>query len=114
MEAFYVLLVSAGNYTFLPELYDIFGREETIKFLEIFQGCTLSVPKADKLEKLAREVSIYTRIERAPTSKSRSTIVRRLAEEYELTEDRVRSIYAKTKVHLEDRLGFKAIKKFNV
>ncbi len=114
MEAFYVLLVSSGSYTFLPELYDIFGRDETIKFLEIFQGCSLSVPKAEKLEKLARDVSIYTRVERAPTSASRTVIIRRLAEEYELLEDRIRTIYAKTKVKLEDELGFKAVKKYNV
>ena len=114
VEAFYVLLVSSGSYTFLPELYDIFGRDATIKFLEVFQGCRLSVPKAEKLEKLAREVGIYTRVERAPTSKSRAVVIQRLAEEYELTEDRVRSIYARIKVKIEDELGFKAIKKYNV
>ncbi len=110
METFYVLLVSSGRYTFLPELYDIFGREATINFLEIFSGCTLKVPSVQKLEKLARDVTVYTRIERAPGNQ-KSAIVKALATDYELTEDRIRSLYAKTKVKLEDELGFKALKK---
>ena len=50
VEAFYVLLVSSGDYTFLPELYDIFGRDTTIKFLDVFAGCKIEVPKVEKLE----------------------------------------------------------------
>ena len=104
VEAFYALLLSTGNYTFLPELYDVFGRETTIKFLEVFAGCRLSVPRVEQLEKLARDVAIYIRIDKA-SSDQQPIIIHTLAEEYELDETRVRAIYAKTKVKLEVELG---------
>lgn len=109
MEAFYVLLVRSGNYTFLPELYDIFGREATIDFLEIFAGCKLAVPKVEKLEKLAKEAVIYIRIEQSPRRR-RFAVVKSLAEEYNTTEDRINKIYLKAKDKF-DELGFSVIPK---
>lgn len=109
MEVFYALLVSSGKYTFLPELYDIFGREATIRFLEIFAGCRVKVPKLDKLETIARSTAIYVRVSQV-SEKRKPSIIKALAEEYELTEDRIRSIYNRTKKHLEDDLGFKLTK----
>ena len=110
VEIFYVLLVSSGKYTFLPELYDIFGREATIKFLELFSGCKLAVPKLEKLEKLSRNSVVYVRVEQA-SKRNKPAVIKDLAEEYEVTEDRIRSIYMKTKKKLEKDLGFKALKK---
>ena len=110
VEAFYVLLVSSAKYTFLPELYDVFGREATIKFLDVFAGCSLRVPKINKLERLAMESSIYVRVERV-TPRRRQVVIKALAEEYEVTDDRIRNIYHKTKKKLEKEFGFTAIKK---
>ena len=110
VDAFYVLLVTSGNYTFLPELYDIFGRDATLKFLEVFAGCSLSVPKVEKLEKLARNAAIYLRIEQA-SLKQQPSIVESLSEEYNLTESQVRRVFAKTKVKLEDEYGFKVVRR---
>lgn len=110
VEIFYALLVSSGKYSFLPELYDIFGRDATMEFLEIFAGCKLKVPKVERLEELARAVAIYVRIDSAPSAQHAS-IVDTLAEEYELSKDRVRRIYANTKVKLEDEFGLKVIKR---
>ncbi len=112
IEVFYVLLVSSGKYTFLPELYDIFGKEATIKFLQIFAGCTFKVPSVKKLRLLARDTTIYVRLERANKAQH-ELIVKNLADDYNLGEDRVRVIYAKMKVHLEETLGFTALQKFN-
>lgn len=109
MEVFYALLVSSGKYTFLPELYDIFGREATIQFLEVFAGCRIRVPKLDKLEALARATAIYVRIRQA-RPRQRPAIIQILAEEYDLTEDRVRSIYHNISESLEQELGFKLIR----
>lgn len=110
MEAFYALLVSSGNYNFLPEVYDIFGREDTIKFIEIFAGCTIKVPKVDKLESLARKAEIYIRLSQTSPSQF-SSVARVLAEEYNLTEDRVRTTYKETKKYFEKELGFSVIPK---
>lgn len=108
VDTFYALLISESKYSYLPELHDIFGRDATIKFMEIFSGCTVRVPSIKKLSQTARAVVIYVRIEQAK-SNAQLAIVKALAEEYEITEDRVRSIYAKTKVKLEDELGFKVV-----
>ena len=110
VEVFYVLLVCSGKYSFLPELYDIFGRESTIKFLELFSGCRFYVPKVEKLEKLARKAEVYVRIEQV-SAKQKPSVIRSIAEEYDLTEDFVRQIYVDAKVDLEDGYGFKVIKK---
>ena len=110
MEVFYVLLVSSNKYTFLPEIYDIFGRETTIKFLELFAGCAIKVPRMEKLEKLARDTAIYVRIEQASPSQQ-AQLIHTLADEYDLTEDRVRRVYAATKVFLEDELGYRVIRR---
>lgn len=112
VEVFYALLVASGKYTFLPELYDIFGRESAIRFLEVFAGCRIRVPTIKRLEELARATEIYVRVEKA-TPNQRVGIVKVLAEEYEVTEDRIRTIFAKTKVLLEDKLGFTLIRRSN-
>lgn len=98
--------MSCGSYTFLPELYDIFGREATIKFLDVFAGCKLRVPRLEKLEVLARDTSIYMRIENV-SDRQKPAVIKSLAEEYESSEDRIRSYYASTKVKLEQEYGFK-------
>lgn len=90
--------------TLLPELHDIFGREATLRFLEIFAGSTLIVPRIDQLQKLARNVEIYFRLERAPDSQH-AEVVRILADDFEISRDQVRVIYAKTKTKFEIELG---------
>lgn len=110
VEVFYALLISSGRYTFLPELYDIFGREATIRFLEIFAGCRIKVPSVERLENLARSTAIYVRLRQAGNEKRQAMITQILAEEYDLTEDRIRTIYQKTKKNLEETLGVRFIK----
>lgn len=110
VEAFYVLLVSSGRYTFLPELYEVFGRESTLKFLELFEGCSVRVPKLKRLERLAQQATVYVRIERA-TRGARPQIIHALSREYGISEDRIRTIHKRTKRKLEHELGFKAIKR---
>jgi len=110
VDAFYMLLVSSGKYTFLPELHDIFGKEATIKFLDVFAGCTVKVPKVETIEKLARDAEIYIRIEQAPYSQQAS-IISELSLANDITHDRVRTIYARIKVKLEEFYGFKVTKR---
>lgn len=110
VDVFYLLLVTSGQYTFLPEIYDIFGKEATIKFLEVFAGCRLQIPSVSKLEVLARDTSIYVRIESA-TAAQRASVIHALADQYDLVEDRIRDIYAETKSKIENDLGFFAVKR---
>jgi len=70
----------------------------------------VSVPSTAKLEKLARDTMVYFRIERVEECQ-RPKVVQALALDYDISEDRVCRIYAKTKVKLEDELGFKAVRR---
>ncbi len=106
VEVFYVLLLGSGKYSFLPDLYEIFGRESTIKFLEIFAGCKLKVPTVDQLERIARNTKVYTSVELAHY-KRRAIVIENLALEFDTDETGIRQIHQRTKTYLEENLGFK-------
>ena len=60
-----VVLFYYNDLSLLPELYDIFGGEALIKFLDIFGGTTIDVPPAETIERAIRDVSIYLRIKKS-------------------------------------------------
>jgi hypothetical protein len=107
VELFYVLLVSAGRYTFLPEIYDVFGKEQTVKFLELFAGVTIKIPDTNVLQRYAEDISIYYRIEKAATTEKKRLIVDQLGIDLDLDRGQVLRRYKITKRYLEAELGFK-------
>lgn len=94
VDALYVLLVHSGRYELLPELYDVFGREHLIRFLEIFGGTTIKVPSEVELAQAARDVTIYCRLNEAP-KEGQEEVVASLAKEYNLDEGVVSQIYSR-------------------
>ena len=78
--------------------------------LEIFAGCNLYVPGVDKLEKLAKNSEIYIRIEQV-SEQQKPSVITTIAEEMDISEDRVRTVYVDTKISIEDLHGFKVTKK---
>ncbi len=109
LELFYAMLVSYEDLSFLPELYDIFGRDNTAKFIEMFAGCSINVPSLEKLKQLYKDVLIYYKIKSVDSSDRKAIVVKTLSGEYDLTEDQIRKIYIKMKVKFEDDLGYKLI-----
>lgn len=109
-EVFFVLLLTSGKYSFLPELYEIFGKDSTIKFLELFAGMTVEVPSVKRLSSLARDTKVYTRVKNANPS-HRATVIKSLAREFSTDEKRIRLIYDRTRTFLEGSLGFKLVKR---
>jgi len=93
VDVLYVLLVHSGRYELLPELYEVFGREHLIRFLEVFGGTTLKVPSEQDLAQAARDVSIYCRLSEAPRG-SVGEVVGSLAKEYSIEEGVVEQIHA--------------------
>lgn len=86
-----VALLEFGLESHLPELYDIFGEDDLLKFLDIFGGCTIKVPSRYEVRDVIRDVRIYLELSRIPRSaEGRQRVVNDLCTRYDLTG---RSIY---------------------
>lgn len=92
-DEMWLMLVAMGKFTLLPELYEVIGGDRLVKFLEIFGGTTIQIPPRDEIINAARSIDIFTRIS---TTGHRSTMITRLSEEYDITEDMVMSIFRDT------------------
>lgn len=104
IDALFVLLVHSGRYELLPELYEVFGREKLLQFLEIFGGTTIKVPSEKDLIQAARDVAIYTRLHDAQPG--HKDPVDDLCHEYDLCSDEVYTIYREM-AQLMDRYDLK-------
>jgi len=101
IDALQVSLLRAGKNTLLPELYDIFGKECLLKFLDTFAGTTIQVPTKKVLEDAIRDTYIYltlTKDLKAGNTK-KSDIVKELAERYDIAGRDVLSIFRDMKSH---------------
>jgi hypothetical protein len=78
----------------LPELFEVFGKENLLQFLDIFAGTTIKVPPQEALEHCMRDVVIYLRLHTIPPS-HRPKIVRAIAKKYQTTSGDVRSTFVR-------------------
>jgi len=108
VDVFYVLLMYSTHYDYLPELYEVLGKELMIKILDIFSDVTIQFPSSKELSKLASEVSIYIRIKKS-TTKNRTKVISDLADEYLIDVETVNEIYARVKSIVEDQLGMEVL-----
>ncbi len=101
IDALQVSLLRAGKNTLLPELYDIFGKEALLKFLDTFAGTTVQIPSKKVLESAIRDTYIYLTLNSALKSgkKKKSDVVKLLAARYDITGPEVLNIYADMKLH---------------
>lgn len=83
----------------IPELYLIFGRENFLKFLDIFAGTTLTVPSREQLNGVLRNVAIFLALERAPDG-TKENLISDLAVHYGIT----RGLVIKAFIEMEERL----------
>lgn len=86
------LLEACGN-THLPEIYDVFGPDHVLKFLDVFSGVTFKVPQVKILKDCVRDVSVYLVIDRTPAG-SRGGIIKDLASKYDVSTGKIRRIYS--------------------
>lgn len=77
------------------EVYDIFGKESFLKFLDLFSGTSVEVPEREKIEEGLRDVLLYMSLSRTPKAQ-RPKMVRKLAQETGLTAGEVRSRFVAT------------------
>lgn len=64
VDALYAMLVATDRTQFFPEMYEIFGREAVIKFLDIFAGQTIRIPSRELVERYVRDVSLWAEVQR--------------------------------------------------
>jgi len=89
-----VALLEFGLESHLPELYDIFGEEALLKFLDIFGACTIRVPSRHEVGDVIRNVRIYVEMSRIPSStEGRKRVVKDLSTRYDLSAQRVYMIF---------------------
>lgn len=97
IDALQVALIRASRDSILPELYDIFGKERLLKFLDIFAGTTVKVPTKKVLEDAIRDTFIYLSLEKMKKSgkpkKIMTDVVRDLADRYSMSMEDVWAVY---------------------
>lgn len=93
VDVFYLVLLSIADKSILPEIYEIFGKDSMIKFLDIFSGTTIKVPSRHIIEKAIQQVDIYIQL----TDKHTSQVAEHLAEQYGLEITGVWSTYQQMK-----------------
>jgi hypothetical protein len=103
----YYMMLRSGQYTLLPELLDVVGEEKMSELLKLFAGNTLQFPTLDELNRYAKEVNIYFRLQRITNEHRRANAVKELAGEYMVDESTVRRIYHKVARIVSDSLGVK-------
>jgi hypothetical protein len=99
IDALQIALLRAGSTSLLPELYEIFGTENLLKFLDVFAGTTIVVPSAMVLEDSIRDTFIYLIVDNAqknPKIDVEAT-VKDLADRYRIGIEKVRAVYADMK-----------------
>ena len=71
IDALYAVLAMEKDTSasMFPEMYEIFGRESVLKFLDIFAGQKISVPKAEEMSERIRDVNIWVEMKKDPTNR---------------------------------------------
>src|SRR5262245_55180577 len=103
LDALYVVLLRSSDQSLLPELYDIFGKELLIKFLDVFAGMQFRVPSREILERAVRDVDIYIRM----SDVRNSEVLEDLSTRHNISKDDVTRIFNDTKTYCEDVLHLK-------
>jgi hypothetical protein len=59
----YATVMYIAEHTPLPELLEIFGEGQFVKFLQAFAGRTLRVPSADEIKRHVRDIELYKAVD---------------------------------------------------
>ena len=89
VEVFIPVMLAWTGKTLIPELYEVFGPEQLMRFLDLFSGTRFEVPSRDVILQALRDADIYA------TLAAHKDTVRGLARKYRLEEHRVQDAYAR-------------------
>lgn len=99
MEVIRLQILEKSKYSLLPELFDIFGKESFLKFLDIFAGHTFQVMDRKSLLRVIEDASIYTAMRRNP----HAATVNYLAKRFECTNTSILHRFKKCKKVVEEQ-----------
>ena len=105
-----IVLMCNNEFSYLPEIYDIFGSDKFMKFLDIFSGTKIAVPSFKDLRNAIRNVGIYVRIKNTDDAGVKD-IAKDLSREYEIDVPSVMTIYRNVADMVEKKYGFVLEKK---
>src|SRR5262249_1540632 len=86
---FIPVMLSWTRNTLIPELYEVFGTEHLMRFLDLFAGTRFEVPSRDLILTALRDADIYA------TLAAHKNTVRGLATKYGVEEHRVADAYTR-------------------
>jgi Mor family transcriptional regulator len=89
VEVFIPVMLAWTRKTLIPELYEVFGPEQLMRFLDLFAGTRFEVPSRDVILQALRDADVYVRL-----AAGRDT-VRDLATKYGVAEHQVADAYAR-------------------
>lgn len=81
------VLFLTSRYSLLPDIFDIFGREQAIEFLERFGGKTIKIPSVKNVEEAIQQLVIW----KALTADDSQENYKRLSSKYGLKESELRT-----------------------
>lgn len=82
LEIFRLALLRSSRDTLLPDIFEIFGIEHTMRFLDTFAGARITVPSKEVIARAVRDASIYYRTD----VKKEKVSSEMLAREYNLSD----------------------------
>src|SRR5215471_19126202 len=88
-DVFIPVMVAWTRKTLIPELYEVFGSEHLMLFLDLFAGTRVEVPSRDLILTALRDADIYA------TLTAHKDSIRGLATRYGLAEHQVADAYAR-------------------
>ena len=89
IDVFIPVMVAWTRKTLIPELYEVFGTEHLMRFLDLFAGTRVEVPSRDLILTALRDADIYAAVATHQDS------VRGLARKYGVEDHRVADAYAR-------------------
>ena len=105
-----VIMLYTDRFSLLPELYEVFGEEHLLRFLDVFAGTIIEVPPPEVLERAVRDVTIYMRMKKSGPV-GRGKVISALAEELLISEESVKQTYREVSKIIEQDLGYKILLK---
>jgi hypothetical protein len=89
IDVFIPVMLAWTRKTLIPELYEVFGDQHLMRFLDLFAGTRFEVPSRDLILTAVRDADIYA------TLAAHKATVGGLATKYGLEEHRVSDAYAR-------------------
>jgi hypothetical protein len=83
IDVFIPVMVAWTRKSLIPELYEVFGPEQLMRFLDLFAGARVEVPSRDLILAALRDADIYV------TRAAHKDTVRGLATKYGVAEHQV-------------------------